>query len=174
MNTPDLKKISKNYKNICKYAIVTISGKYYLILSVKDTTSDLIYYVTNEDLFDILNTCHTSIGQDCQDRMVSKLKQNYCNIIKEAIMMYLRLCIHSEKKLSNKKRRLVSKPIKHLIHVRRWICSKFIGCSHGCSRWLAQIISGNTFKNEKIIKNVIYTILVTENGFFSTDTHEQK
>lgn len=113
LNTPGSKKIPKDYKNVRKYDIITVSGKDYLIKSVKDTASNVIYYVTNEDLFDILNTCHNSIGHGGRDRMVSELKQKYCNITKEAIMIYLKLCIHCEKKSSNPKRGLVSKPILH-------------------------------------------------------------
>lgn len=113
LNTPGLKKFPKDYKNVHKYDVITISGKEYLIKSVKDTASNVIYYVTNEELFDVLNTCHTSIGHGGRDRMVSELKQKYCNITREAIMTYLKLCIHCEKKSSNPKRGLVSKPILH-------------------------------------------------------------
>lgn len=34
--------------------------------------------------------------------MVSELKQKYCNITKEVIMTYLKLCIHCEKKSNPK------------------------------------------------------------------------
>jgi len=47
------------------------------------------------------------------DNMVYKLKTKYCNIIKEIIMIYLSLCMHCEKKSSNSKLGLVSKPILH-------------------------------------------------------------
>lgn len=63
LNIPGSKKIPKDYKNVRKYNIITVSGKDYLIKNVKDTTYNVICYVTNEDLFDILNTCHTSNGR---------------------------------------------------------------------------------------------------------------
>lgn len=110
---PGSKRVPKDYKNVRKYDILTVSGKDYLIKSLKDTESNIIYYVTNEELFDILNTCHTSIGHGGRDRMVFELKQKYCNITKEAIMTYLKLCVHCEKKSSNAKRGVVSKPILH-------------------------------------------------------------
>jgi len=31
-------------------------------MDLKYTASDVFYYVTNEDFFDIFNTCHTIIG----------------------------------------------------------------------------------------------------------------
>lgn len=52
LNTPGLKKNPKDYKNLCKYDITSIS--------VKENASHVLYYVTNEDLFDIL-TCHIKV-----------------------------------------------------------------------------------------------------------------
>ncbi|XP_050532607.1 KRAB-A domain-containing protein 2-like [Daktulosphaira vitifoliae] len=45
--------------------------------------------------------------------MDSELKSKYCNITNETIMAYLNLCTHCQKKSSNPKRGLVSKPILH-------------------------------------------------------------
>jgi len=45
--------------------------------------------------------------------MDSELKSKYCNITNETIMAYLNQCTHCQKKSSNPKRGLVSKPILH-------------------------------------------------------------
>jgi len=68
--------MTKDYKNVRKYDIITVSGKDYLIKNVKYTASNVIYFVTNEDLFDILNTCHTSIGHGGRDGWCPNLNKN--------------------------------------------------------------------------------------------------
>lgn len=50
---------------------------------------------------------------DMVGEMVAEIKNKYCNVTKESIMLYLQLCSHCQKKSTNKKRGLVSKPILH-------------------------------------------------------------
>jgi len=69
--------------------------------------------VTNDELFDILHSTHSAIGHGGRNRMSAELKMKYCNITNETIMVYLSLCVHCQKKSSNPKRGLVSKPILH-------------------------------------------------------------
>lgn len=73
MNAQDLKKTPKNDKNVRKYDIITIIRKDYVIKSLKYTALNVIYCVTNEDLFDILNTLHASIDHGDRNKMVSEL-----------------------------------------------------------------------------------------------------
>lgn len=57
--------------------------------SVKNNSLDILYFVTNEVLFDIFNLFCTSIGHIGRYKMVSDYKK-YCNITKEAITTYLK------------------------------------------------------------------------------------
>jgi len=107
------KKSAKDYRYIRKYDIITLNGQERLIKSISNNSENVHYYVSNDELFDILHDSHIAIGHGGRDRMVYELKTKYCNITKETIMIYLSLCMHCEKKSSNPKRGLVSKPILH-------------------------------------------------------------
>ncbi|XP_022175233.1 KRAB-A domain-containing protein 2-like [Myzus persicae] len=101
----------KDYRMVRKYDILTINNKERLIKPVNDDT--ILYYVTIDELFNILHSTHSTIGHGGRCRMDSELKSKYCNITNETIMAYLNLCTHCQKKSSNPKRGLVSKPILH-------------------------------------------------------------
>lgn len=69
--------------------------------------------MTNEELYDILQSTHAEIGHGGRNRMVAELKNKYCNVTKEIIMVFLKLCIQCQKKSATPKKGLVSKPILH-------------------------------------------------------------
>ena len=71
----------------------------------------ILYYATVDEVFDILHETHSSIGHGGRNRMVYDLKKKYVNITQEVVMLYLRLCIPCQKKASNKKKGIVTKPI---------------------------------------------------------------
>lgn len=57
--------------------MISISRKYRLIKSVKyDASAGVLNCVTIDDLFDILNTCHTAIGHDGRDKMACDLEKS--------------------------------------------------------------------------------------------------
>lgn len=85
LNIPDLKKNSQDYKNVRKYDIFTINGKQCIIKNVKDISSEVPYYVTNEELFDILNTCYSSIGYGGRSTMVYELYKSTAILQKKAL-----------------------------------------------------------------------------------------
>lgn len=113
LSTKGLKKSVKDYRMVRKYEILMVNGKERLIKPVSESNNIMLYYVSNEELFDILHTTHSSIGHGGRNRMVAEIKNKYCNITKETIMLYLQLCSHCQKKSTNRKRGLVSKPILH-------------------------------------------------------------
>lgn len=111
LSTNGMKKTIKDYRMVRKFDILTINGKDKLIKPVTNDT--ILYYVTNDELFDILHSTHSAIGHGGRNRMSAELKTKYCNITNETIMVYLSLCVHCQKKSSNPRRGLVSKPILH-------------------------------------------------------------
>ncbi|KAL4103913.1 hypothetical protein QTP88_019230 [Uroleucon formosanum] len=111
LKTPGEKKSMKDYRMVRKYDILTINNKERLIKPVHDDT--ILYYVTIDELFNILHSTHSTIGHGGRCRMDFELKSKYCNITNETIMAYLNLYTHCQKKSSNPKRGLVSKPILH-------------------------------------------------------------
>ncbi|XP_069701123.1 uncharacterized protein [Periplaneta americana] len=105
LQTSGAKRTMKNYRMVRKYEVLKINGRERLIRPVEYTTGNVLYYVTNDELFDILHTTHSSIGHGGRNKMVNELKKKYYNITKEAIMIYLRLCVHCQKKSRNEMHR---------------------------------------------------------------------
>lgn len=100
LSTPGARKLMKHYRMVRKYDVITINGKDRLIKPVAETTeSKVLYYVTNGELFDIIHNAHLAIGHGGRNRMVSEINKLYCNITKETIMIYLRLCTQCQKKV---------------------------------------------------------------------------
>lgn len=111
LKTPGAKKSTKDYRMVRKYDTLTVNGTERLIKPV--VGDNVVYYVTNDELFDILHWTHMAIGHGGRNRMDSALKSKYCNITNETIMAYLSLCTHCQKKSSNSRTSFVSKPIIH-------------------------------------------------------------
>ncbi|CAI6370936.1 unnamed protein product [Macrosiphum euphorbiae] len=57
-----------------KYEILMVNGKERLIKPVPENNNTMLYYVSNEELFDILHTTHSSIGHGGRNRMVAEIK----------------------------------------------------------------------------------------------------
>lgn len=104
------KKTVKDYRTVRKYDILIQNGKECLIKPM-DKKNVILYYVTTDELFDILYETHCAIGHGGRNRMVIELKNKYCNITNETIMVFLKLCAHCQKKVVHPKRALVSKPV---------------------------------------------------------------
>jgi hypothetical protein len=97
LNTFGMKKTIKDYRMVRKFDILTVNGKDKLIKPVNNNT--VLYYVTNDELFDILYSTHSAVGHGGKNRMSTELKMKYCNTTNETIMMYLSLCVHCQKKI---------------------------------------------------------------------------
>ncbi|XP_060882125.1 KRAB-A domain-containing protein 2-like [Metopolophium dirhodum] len=78
-----------------------------------DNDSDVLYYVTVDELFEVIHTAHLTVGHGGRNRTMAVLKTKYCNVTTEAVMGYLGLCSNCQVKQSNPKRGLVTKPILH-------------------------------------------------------------
>lgn len=97
LSTVGEKKTTKDYRVVRKYDILVMNGKEHLIRPINETNV-VLYYVTIDELFDILYDTHSAIGHGGRNRMVSELKNNYCNITNETIMVFLKLCAECHKK----------------------------------------------------------------------------
>lgn len=113
LNTAGLQKTLRDYRIVKKFDVLVINGKERLIKPVSDNAAPVLYYVTNEELFDIIHSTHSAIGHGGRNRMIAELNSRYCNITTESIMVYLRLCVHCQRKSSHPTKGLVSNPILH-------------------------------------------------------------
>ncbi len=100
------------YRLVRRFDVMSINGKQKLVKPTEEQET-VLYYATNEEMFDVLHKTHLSIGHGGRDRMLKELKTKYCNVTRETVMAYVHTCIHCQKKSSNKMRGLAMKPILH-------------------------------------------------------------
>lgn len=71
----------------------------------------VLYYVSDNELYEILNSTHSSIGHGGRDRMVKELSTKYKNITRTDIELFLQLCEPCQKKQKGIKKGIVVKPL---------------------------------------------------------------
>lgn len=81
--------------------------------------NNVCYYVTVDELFDVIDSIHRECGHGGRNRTVKALRDKYANVTIECINLYLDLCIPCQKKKSHPKKGLVVKPLVFTeIHAR--------------------------------------------------------
>jgi len=80
-----------------------VQGNEKLIRPMKEN-SDIIFYVHDEELYDILFNIHLSIGHGGRDRMMYELKKKYKNITQSNVKIVLNLCESCVKKQKSEKK----------------------------------------------------------------------
>lgn len=104
-------KSTLQYRRLKRFDICSVRGIEKLIARVSSGESSIKYYVTNDEMFDILHDAHLAIGHGGKHRMESECKKKYKNITQDVIKLYLRLCEGCQKKLKSVKKGLVVKPM---------------------------------------------------------------
>lgn len=92
-----------------RYDLIKVGGLDKLIYPISESKEFIRFYITNDEMFDILHTTHQSISHGGKRRMMIQLQKNYKNITSEAIMLYINLCETCQKRPKVAKRPLVSK-----------------------------------------------------------------
>lgn len=70
------KKINIDYRTVCEFGIFTVNGWKKLPKSVHDEgKNNVLYYITTDELFDVLNTAHLGIGYGGRNRMMVEIKK---------------------------------------------------------------------------------------------------
>jgi len=87
------------YSLMRKYDVM-IGGKDKSIKPIEND-SGILYYVTVDKLFEVINTTHLTAGHGSRNRMMAELKTKYCNVTKETVMTYLGLYSSCQTKQSN-------------------------------------------------------------------------
>lgn len=90
--------------------MLVVQGKTKLIFPVK-YDNVVIYYAPNNELFDILQTTHVSIGHGGPDRMIKELGNKYKNITRTGIETFLHFCEQCQQKQKDSKKGVVVKPM---------------------------------------------------------------
>ncbi|XP_077289531.1 KRAB-A domain-containing protein 2-like [Arctopsyche grandis] len=92
------------------YDVLTLGGKEHLISPVVNSTQTL-YYIPTEEMFDILFDTHQAIGHGGRDRMRKELQRKYKNIMYHEIQSFLNICEPCLQKRKTEKKGLVVKPM---------------------------------------------------------------
>lgn len=94
----------KDYRLLKRFDFITNDGVERLIRPIVNKV--IVYFVTVDDVFDILLNTHSELGHGGRNRMVHELNNKYANITQEVIMIFLWLCSVCQKKSSNKKKKV--------------------------------------------------------------------
>jgi hypothetical protein len=81
-----------------RYDILNIGGKEKLTVPLSAEKTEILYYVTFDELFNVMHEAHIAVGHGGRTRMIKELNRKYKNVTVESIVTYLRLC---QKKTKN-------------------------------------------------------------------------
>lgn len=104
------KESPRDYWLVQRYDVIEVQGNEKLIRPMKEN-SDIIFYVHDEELYDILLNIHLSIGHGGRDRMMYELKKKYKNITQSNVKIFLNLCESCVKKQKSEKKGIVTNPM---------------------------------------------------------------
>ncbi|CAI6370762.1 unnamed protein product [Macrosiphum euphorbiae] len=85
-------KSNKAHRILKRYDLITIGEEDKLILPLLESNTNIVYYITNENIYDVLHDVHLSIGHGGKHRMNAEVKKKYKNITQEAVSIYLKFC----------------------------------------------------------------------------------
>lgn len=103
------KKENRHFWLLKHYDTVYVGNVDKLIAPIAD--EKVLYYVTVEELFEVLYETHLSIGHGGRDRMKKELNLRFKNITAQDIQTFLNNCEVCLKKRANEKKGLVVKPM---------------------------------------------------------------
>jgi hypothetical protein len=75
-------------RHLNKFEIINIGGGEKLITPVKKGSTNLLYYVKNDELYDILIEIHLNIGHGGNNRMMAGIKKKFKILTEKVALMY--------------------------------------------------------------------------------------
>lgn len=105
------KKSPRDYWLLKHYDFITVGQKNKLIFPVNTPNNNIMYYVADSELFQVLHETHQGIGHGGRDRMLKELSSRYKNITRHDVELYLQLCEPCQQKQKGIKKGIVVKPI---------------------------------------------------------------
>ena len=100
-----------DYNILKRYDIIVVGGSEKLVAPINGEDASVQYYVQVDEIYDILNDTHLSIGHGGRTRMLKEIQKIYRNITVEQIMLFLNLCETCQKKANLKRKGLVIRPM---------------------------------------------------------------
>ena len=102
-------KFGNDYRFLKSYDVLEVDGLKKLIYPVSSSTASILYYVCEDELFDILLSTHVKLDHSGRNRMLHEIKTKYRNIIAKQIQTFVDLCEPCEQEKSGVKRGVVVK-----------------------------------------------------------------
>jgi uncharacterized protein YqgV (UPF0045/DUF77 family) len=87
-----------NYRQLKRYDVLNIGGEEKLTVPLSAEKTEILYYVTFDELFNVIHEAHIAVGHGGSNRMTKDLNRKYRNVTVQSIVMYLRLCEPCQKK----------------------------------------------------------------------------
>jgi uncharacterized protein YqgV (UPF0045/DUF77 family) len=81
-----------------RYDILNIGGEEKLTVPLSAEKTEILYYVTLDEMFNVIHEAHIAVGQGGRTRMIKELNRQYKNVTVESIVTYLKLCESCQKK----------------------------------------------------------------------------
>jgi hypothetical protein len=91
-------KQTAHYRQLKRYGILNIGGEEKLTVPLSAEKTEIRYYVTFDELFNVIHEAHIAVDHGGKTLMIKELNRKYKNVTLESIIMYLRLCEPCQKK----------------------------------------------------------------------------
>jgi hypothetical protein len=75
-----------------RYDILNTGGEEKLTVPLSAEKTEILYYVTFDELLNVIHEAHIAVGHVRRTRMIKELNRMYKNVTVESIVTYLRLC----------------------------------------------------------------------------------
>lgn len=101
------------YNLLKRFDILSIGDIEKLIKKQKDENDPILYYITNEELYNKIEEIHFAQGHGGINKMMAHIKKTYANITAEAVKIFISLCEECQCRRNKPTRaNLVVKPIR--------------------------------------------------------------
>ena len=108
-----VQKSSSEYNAVKRFDILTIGDVEKLIKKRNTEADPILYFVTNEELYDKMQEVHIQQGHGGINKMLAHLKKRYANITQEAVTLFISFCEECERRRNRANSRcIVVKPIR--------------------------------------------------------------
>lgn len=84
-------KTSTEFRRLQRYDVITIGKDKKLISPLRKNNENVKYFVTNEEIFDVIHTAHLNVGHGGRNKVVKEINDKYVNVTSEMVMLYLSL-----------------------------------------------------------------------------------
>jgi uncharacterized protein YqgV (UPF0045/DUF77 family) len=97
-----------HYWRLKRYDILNIGSEEKLTVPLSAEKTEILYYVTFDELFNVIHEAHIAVGHSGRTRMIKELNLKYKNVTVESIVTYLSICEPCQKKTKNSVKRTCS------------------------------------------------------------------